>query len=663
MAPNVPITGGALRQGVEADDERVWPANKRGKPRDLLDELVRKGSLSAERAASVRRAAKRAELDPTDILINRRLATAAQIASARAALLHVQCVDLNQYPPERGLAAVLGAARCIELGVAPWRRMGKKTMIVAPTREAFDAALPELKAHYPAPQLAIAPREDIMLAVARQNQRTLATRAESRVDPNDSCRSLGLPNWPQLALLSATVLLIGTLIAPTLALGLLTGWALLTLFATLILKVLAAGATLRPQSLKGKEPPYKHINTRDLPRMSVLVALYKETNITAHLIARLQRLNYPRERLEVLLVTESDDLTTQATLDATHLPFWMRNVTVPPGRTKTKPRALNYALDHCTGDIIGVYDAEDAPEPDQLLTVAARFEQVGDDVACLQGRLDYYNPRANWIARCFALEYAAWFRVLLPGLAQLRLPVPLGGTTLFFRREPLCELGAWDAHNVTEDADLGLRLTRRGYRTELVDTTTYEEANCRAWPWVRQRSRWLKGYAITYAVHMRNPRALWRDLGPWGFLGVQVLFAGTLSQFLLAPVLLSFWLAIFGLPHAVADAMGSGAMAALAVAFLGAEFISWGVTALGISRSRHKGLWPWIPALMIYFPMGAIAVLKGLYELFGKPFFWDKTSHGISHEEDVDLLGAKMAPLTPLPQTSDASRKRRSDAA
>ena len=154
--------------------------------------------------------------------------------------------------------------------------------------------------------------------------------------------------------------------------------------------------------------------------------------------------------------------------------------------------------------------------------------------AC-KGCLISITPRVNWLSRCFTIEYATWFRVILPGLARMGLPIPLGGTTLFFRRTILDRLGGWDAHNVTEDADLGIRLARHGYRTELIPTTTYEEANCRPWPWVRQRSRWLKGYAVTWAVHMRNPARLWRDLGPWRFFGVQVLFVGTLSQFITAP--------------------------------------------------------------------------------------------------------------------------------
>ncbi|MEM6275716.1 MAG: glycosyltransferase [Pseudomonadota bacterium] len=660
MAPPAPPYGGALRR---ADDvratARTWPANKRGKPRDLIDELVSTDRLSKEAAASVRRAANRAGVAPSDVLVNRRLATQADIAAAEASLLHVQLADLARYPPDPHLLSSLSAARAIELGVAPWRRAGKSTLIAMSSKDAFDAALPELSLHFDVPSLVIAPRDEITAAIARTNEAELVARAEARTAPLDSCRTLGSAGTLPRALLATMVLALLAIAAPTEALTILTAWAVVTLAATLALKIAAATASLGTTE-KTDQPPYLGLATADLPRMSIMVALYKETDIAAHLVARLQRLNYPRERLEVLLVTESDDHTTQATIDKTSLPHWMRQVTVPPGRVKTKPRALNYALDHCTGDIIGVYDAEDAPEPDQLLTVAAAFSTAAKSVACLQGRLDYYNPKANWLARCFALEYASWFRVMLPGLARLGLPVPLGGTTLFFRREPLRSLGAWDAHNVTEDADLGLRLARRGYRTQLVDTVTFEEANCKAWPWIRQRSRWLKGYAVTYAVHMRNPRALWQDLGPWGFLEVQLLFAGTLSQFLLAPVLISFWFAMLGLGHPVADLLPASAMTALALGFVAAEICNWGVTALGTIRAKHKRLWPWIPSMMLYFPLGAIAALKAAYELFGQPFFWDKTSHGISLEASPDSLG----PLetTPPPRISDGSQTLRSDA-
>jgi len=239
---------------------------------------------------------------------------------------------------------------------------------------------------------------------------------------------------------------------------------------------------------------------------------------------------------------------------------------------------------------VGVYDAEDAPAPDQLLQVARHFANRGEKVACLQGVLDYYNAPANWLTRCFTLEYAAWFRVVLPGLERLGLVVPLGGTTLFFRRKVLEQLGAWDAHNVTEDADLGVRLARHGYRTELIATTTQEEANGRIWPWVRQRSRWLKGYAITYGVHMRAPRQLYRDLGARRFWGFQVLFACTLSQFLMAPLLWSFWVIPFGIAHPLAPWLQGWLLVAVVSCFVLSELTNMFVHALGVTKAKKMWL-------------------------------------------------------------------------
>ena len=194
-----------------------------------------------------------------------------------------------------------------------------------------------------------------------------------------------------------------------------------------------------------------------LPKVSILVPLFRETEIAHALIARLTRLTYPKCLLDVILVMEEEDETTRKTLAAIDLPPWIRPVIVPDGSPRTKPRAMNYALDFCQGDIIGIFDAEDAPDPDQITIVARRFQTAPPDVVCLQGVLDYYNPRQNWLARCFTIEYATWFRLMLPGLARLGFAIPLGGTTLYFRRDVLEELGGWDAHNVTEDADLGFR--------------------------------------------------------------------------------------------------------------------------------------------------------------------------------------------------------------
>ena len=213
--------------------------------------------------------------------------------------------------------------------------------------------------------------------------------------------------------------------------------------------------------------------------------------------------------------------------------------------------------------------------------------------------------------------------------------MPLGGTTLFFRRQILEDLGGWDAHNVTEDADLGVRLARAGYRTELIDSVTQEEANGRAWPWVKQRSRWLKGYAITYAVHMRSPRQLMRDLGLKRFLGVQMLFLGTLSQFVLQPVLWSFWLIPFGIAHPIQTLLPPIGFWLLAAVFFGSEIINFAISAIALKAAKKTWLIKWAVTLQVYFTLAALAAYKGLFELAWKPFYWDKTMHGVLLPEPV----------------------------
>ncbi|HCQ63785.1 MAG TPA: glycosyl transferase, partial [Rhodobacteraceae bacterium] len=370
-----------------------------------------------------------------------------------------------------------------------------------------------------------------------------------------------------------------------------------------------------------------------LPTVSILVPLFHETEIAGRLVRRLEALDYPRELLDICLVVEADDTLTRNALAVSDLPHWMRQVTVPGGAVRTKPRALNFALDFCRGSIIGVYDAEDAPEPGQIHKVVRRFAMRGPSVACLQGVLDFYNARENWLARAFAIEYAAWFRITLPGLEKMGFAVPLGGTTLFFRRVALEELGGWDAHNVTEDADLGIRLARHGYHTELIDTVTKEEANCRPWPWVKQRSRWIKGYAMTWGVHMRAPRRLLDELGLKKFLGVQFLFLGTLSQFLLAPVLWSFWLLAFGVTHPLMSVLPPWAFWTLGGIFFFSELLTIAVGMMAVADDEHRFLMKWVPTLHVYWPLASVAAIKGVLEIAWNPFYWDKTSHGHLHND------------------------------
>ena len=408
------------------------------------------------------------------------------------------------------------------------------------------------------------------------------------------------------------------------------GFALWAIFTLIVSAVFKTAAFVTHKTAEPDRSAATKVSSEPLPKVSILVPLYKETEVLHALVARLSRLTYPKCLLDVLLVIEEADDTTRNMLATIDLPSWIKPVVVPDGQPRTKPRAMNFALDFCEGEIIGVYDAEDAPEPDQITQVARRFQMLPPDVACIQGVLDYYNPRQNWLARCFTIEYATWFRLILPGVSQLGWAIPLGGTTLFFRRNVLEHLGGWDAHNVTEDADLGFRLARHGYRTEMLATVTEEEANCRPWAWIRQRSRWLKGYMTTYIVHMRKPLMLLRQLGFWKFVGFQAHFVTALSQFLLAPVLWSFWLVLFGFAHPLDPYIPRDLMIGLGSAFLVIEVINIAIYASAVTGRRHRHLLAWTPTMHFYTPLGAVAAYKAVYELAVKPYFWDKTQHGFA---------------------------------
>jgi len=608
--------------------------------------LVEDGALSP--SDQVRTLAMQARLEARfgDILLAHGLIDHNRLYATIAQQYDCEIADLETDPPDIRLIEIFGVERCLRHGVLPLRKIRGKVVVATARPEQFEDQRPNLEALFGPVSMAITGETDLHSAVLDNHPRALAARAETRVPAAESCRDFQSRLLPRVFAGLVVVLLAGLWAAPNLVFLALTGWAVLTLVANSLLKLaIAIGhVRARPPAPAADAALPAPIIAR-LPAVSILVPLYKEREIAGHLVKRLARLDYPQELLDICLVVEADDTVTCDTLDQADLPGHMRQIVVPHSTLKTKPRALNYALNFCRGSIVGVYDAEDAPAADQIRQVVRRFHERPREVACLQGILDFYNARTNWLSRCFTAEYATWFRVILPGLVRLGMTIPLGGTTLFFRRDVLEELGGWDAHNVTEDADLGIRLARHGYRTELIETVTEEEANCRFWPWVKQRSRWLKGYAITWAVHMRNPRQLLRDLGPWRFFGVQLLFLGTISQFLLAPLLWTFWVIPFGLPHPVTSLGAAPLVWAIIIAFLASEIVSLLVGVLAVLREKHRFLIPWIPTLYVYFPMAALASYKGMLELVTRPFYWDKTSHGVFTAPLDDDEGTVSPPL------------------
>jgi cellulose synthase/poly-beta-1,6-N-acetylglucosamine synthase-like glycosyltransferase len=386
-------------------------------------------------------------------------------------------------------------------------------------------------------------------------------------------------------------------------------------------------------------PPTRYENTiipgdAGLPTYSILVPVFRETAVLPQLLRGLSSLNYPIEKLEIKIIVEEFDTNLRRALQKYDLPPHIEVIVVPQGKPQTKPRALNYALQFCRGSLLTIYDAEDVPEPNQLRDVALKFSRSDETLACLQAQLTSYNPDENWLTRQFTVEYATLFGLILPALAAHNLPLALGGTSNHFRTYILRKIGGWDPHNVTEDADLGLRLARLGFRTGVVESPTYEEANTQLVNWLGQRARWLKGFMQTWLVHMRNPVRTGRELGPTGFWTLQALTAGIFVSALFHPFLvaLTLWLLIADPPHVSVSTM------VLASLNLEVFVLGYGVAMLaGAKALRRRGLTGWwftIATMPFYWLLMSIAAWLALWQFIFAPFKWNKTEHGLSKLQD-----------------------------
>lgn len=437
--------------------------------------------------------------------------------------------------------------------------------------------------------------------------------------------------WPQLTLGAAS--------------GLLAAWFLA--FASLRI----AGA-FAPRPNVGNP---RRIPDRELPLYTVIIALYREATSVAPPLHAIKALDYPPEKLQIILAVEPDDLETRAAIARLRLKSQVQVLIAPNAGPRTKPKALNWALPFARGSLVAVYDAEDRPEPNQLRAAVAAFRHHGDDIACVQASLRIDNIADSWLSRMFATEYAGQFDVFLPGLATLRVPLPLGGSSNHFRTDLLRQVGGWDAYNVTEDADLGVRLARFGYRTMTFDSATDEEAPIRFIRWMKQRSRWMKGWMQTWSVHMRSPRRLWREAGPRGFLSLNVLVGGNVLTALTCPILFIELAA-----HLASSALGSastgflaGPLAPLHVAAILSGYLSTvAVGLMGLARRRELRS-SWVLLLTpIYWLCLSIAAWRALVQFYREPYRWEKTEHGLTRERQAStpppitaIVRARQQPL------------------
>lgn len=386
----------------------------------------------------------------------------------------------------------------------------------------------------------------------------------------------------------------------------------------------------------------------ELPSYTVLVPVYKEANIIGLLMRNLGQLDYPKEKLEIMILMEENDPETIEAAKAAHPPANVQFVIIPDGQPKTKPKACNVGLLFAKGDYLVIYDAEDRPEPDQLKKVVAAFKKGSPSLVCIQGALNYFNWRENWLTRMFTLEYSYWFDYMLPGLFRLRLPIPLGGTSNHFRTDRLRELGGWDPFNVTEDADLGIRASMRGYTVGVVNSTTFEEANNHFGNWIRQRSRWIKGYMQTALVHSRNPFRLVRKVGLKQAAGFALLIGGTPLTFLAVPILWGiFILWLITGTQALRAFFPPWILYMSLFNLLIGNALAVYLNMLAVFKRELYALVPFALLNPLYWLMHSRASYKALNQLFTKPFFWEKTVHGLTSTPHSASHEAQHEPVTP----------------
>ncbi|MFP4027408.1 MAG: glycosyltransferase family 2 protein [Candidatus Brocadiia bacterium] len=377
------------------------------------------------------------------------------------------------------------------------------------------------------------------------------------------------------------------------------------------------------------------IREEDLPVYSILVPLYKEAEVLPKLLDGLEALEYPKNKLDVLLLLEEGDYDTIRASRGLELPDYVRVVIVPDVQPKTKPKACNLGLGLARGKYLVIYDAEDRPEPDQLRKAVCGFRKIGPGVVCLQAKLNFYNQRQNILTRWFTTDYSVWFDLMLPGLDYLEAPIPLGGTSNHFKVKKLKELLGWDPYNVTEDCDLGMRLAMKGYRTRIIDSTTWEEACSALGFWVRQRSRWAKGYIQTYLVHLRRPLTSLRTLGLRKTFAFHMMVGGTFLCLLLNPIywfLTSVWFAfrweafseLFPFPLILWG---------LLCLFLG-NFLFIYSTMLATFQRGDYDLIKHCLLVPFYWILASIGAWKGFLQLITRPSYWEKTKHGLSSAKE-----------------------------
>ncbi|HUH14592.1 MAG TPA: glycosyltransferase family 2 protein [Gaiellaceae bacterium] len=626
--------------GIELAAARTLESPRSRQPGERLGELlVRAGKLDAASVRAALAQQRRTGDRLGHIMLSLGYLQPEALAETIATQLRLPYVEPRRVRIRDGAAALLPESLCRRHRLLPLEALDGQ-LVVAMADPLDPEASRALAASTPLPvRVVVASDATIAAGLERAyaaHYTELSTTQLIRRRPDESAHEV---------LTAAQRLVLAVLLAAT-ALGLVAATV-----ATVILLVLLSIVFYTSISLYkfvliyrtiGHEPELpvsdtevELLDAKLLPRYTILVPLYDEAAVLPGLVRGLDQLDYPKTKLDIKLLLEADDQATIRAARRLALGSHYDLVIVPRSEPRTKPKACNYGLLHARGEYVVIFDAEDRPEPDQLKKAVVAFRKAPPGVACVQAKLNYWNREQNLLTRWFTIEYSQWFDLFLPGLDATGAPIPLGGTSNHFPVETLLELGAWDPFNVTEDADVGIRLSRRGLRTAMIDSTTYEEANSRLYNWIRQRSRWVKGYIQTWLVHMRHPVRLWRELGTANFLSFQLVVGGTFLTMLLNPL---FWglTTLWALTEAGFIRQIFPGLVYFAGSFnlLIGNFVFTYLNVAGTIRRGYSELVKYALFSPLYWALMSVGAWKGFFQLLTRPSYWEKTVHGLTAEDE-----------------------------
>lgn len=615
---------------VEAEVET--PEARRARMQ-MAQMLTRSGLVTSEQLQRAMLEYSRTGDPLGDILVSHESISEDVLVAALSEMHQMQRVGLADFEPDYDISRRLPEPLARRLQAIPVAE-SDDTLLIAVARplSADDATDVEEAVGQPIRQL-LANRADLDQLIQRVHSSFYAdvsTQYLMENYPEQSAHVVFSPVQKAVFIMAAVIIVICAVIWPVgTAIGL-VGVASAVYFVVSVYKfrlTLRALGTHLETDVTDEE--IAALDERHLPIYTILVPLYKEAGIVPRLVRDINALDYPRTRLDVKLLCEEDDLETIDKIRELALPPHFHLVVVPDSQPKTKPKACNYGLQLSTGAFCVIFDAEDRPDPDQLKKALIAFDAVPDNVVCMQGKLNHFNQDQNMLTSWFANEYSMHFELILPAMGASESPIPLGGTSNHFKTQTLRELGAWDPFNVTEDADLGMRLHREGYRTAMIDSTTLEEANSNVGNWIRQRSRWNKGYFQTWLVHMRHPLQLLRQTGFKGFVSFN-LTMGSAFVLLMNPI---FWalttiyvLTQWGFIESIFPSLVF--YAASLMLFVG-NFIFIYLNVAGSLQRGEFGLTRTAMLSPLYWGLMSYAAWKGFIQLFTNPFYWEKTEHGL----------------------------------